>query len=389
MIEVPFNRAPVVGTEERHLARALASGRLAGDGPYTERCRAFFEDHFAAPAALLTSSCTHALELAALVLEIGPGDEVILPSFTFSSSATAFALRGASLVFVDIEPRTMNIDLDAVEAALTDRTRVVVPVHYGGVSCDMRRLRRLADERGFAIVEDAAQAFMATHADRPVGVFGDLAAFSFHATKNYTSGGEGGLLVVNRAEFVGPAEIAREKGTNRRDYLQGVVDKYRWTSLGSSYLPSELQAACLWAQLEARETIHRDRLASWEHYAAALARHADGKRFTLMDPRASAGHNAHLFFCKLASHEERERFIGDLARHGVQAASHYQPLHSSAPGRRFGRFVGADRHTTRESERLVRLPLFFGMTPAQRAHVCATIAEVLATSTRALTGTDR
>lgn len=358
---IPFNKAPCLGSEEQYVLEAIRSLKLCGDGAFTKRCQSWFERALASCGALMTPSCTAALELAALLLDIRPGDEVIMPSYTFVSTANAFVLRGAEIVFVDIRPDTMNIDESLIEAAITKRTRAIVPVHYAGVACEMDVIMAIADKHQLQVVEDAAQGVRAFYMNRPLGSIGHLSAFSFHETKNYTSGGEGGLLAVNEKSLVDRAEILREKGTNRSLFLRGAVDKYSWVDVGSSYLPSELQAAYLWGQLEKVDQINQQRLAAWEHYRAGLA---DLEREGVLGlPSIPPGcqHNAHMFYVKAANIDERTSLIAHLKSAGVQAAFHYVPLHSAQAGRSFGRFSGEDRYTTLESERLLRLPIWYGI----------------------------
>ena len=321
----------------------------------------------------MTPSCTAALELAALLLDIRPGDEVIMPSYTFVSTANAFVLRGAEIVFVDIRPDTMNIDERLIEAAITPRTRAIVPVHYAGVACEMDAIMAVARKHQLYVVEDAAQGVRAFYMDRPLGSIGHLSAFSFHETKNYTSGGEGGLLSINEQAFVDRAEILREKGTNRSLFLRGAVDKYSWVDVGSSYLPTELQAAYLWGQLEKVDQINQQRLAAWEHYRVGFA---DLEREGVLElPSIPPGcqHNAHMFYVKAANINERTDLIAYLKDAGVQAAFHYVPLHSARAGRCFGRFFGEDRYTTLESERLLRLPLWYGIDESAQEKVVDTV----------------
>ncbi len=366
---IPFNKPAVVGTEMDHLAAALASDKLSGDGAYGKRCQRWFETKLPCRHAMLTPSCTQALEMAAILLDIGPGDEVIMPSFTFVSTANAFALRGARIVFVDIRPDTMNLDADLVEAAVTSRTRAIVPMHYAGVACDMAVLNDIASRRGLAVVEDAAQGLMASYKGQNQGTMGHLGAISFHETKNVTSGGEGGVLLVNDDRYLHRAEIIREKGTNRGQFLRGMVDKYTWVDIGSSYLPSELQAAYLWAQLEAVEIVTADRTRTWNRYREGLQDLADSGRIGLPQIPADCVHNGHLFHLKCRDLAERTALLAWLKQHGVMAVFHYVPLHTAPAGALFGTFHGEDRHTTRESERLLRLPLWYGMPEADADQV--------------------
>lgn len=319
--------------------------------------------------ALLTPSCTHALEMAALLLNIQPGDEVIMPSFTFVSTANAFVLRGAKIVFVDVRPDTMNIDETLIEAAITPRTRAIVPVHYAGVVCEMDTIMEIANRHGLYVVEDAAQAVTSTYRGRQAGSIGHLAAFSFHETKNLTSGGEGGLLVVNDQQFVARAELIREKGTNRSQFFRGEVDKYTWVDIGSSYLPSEIQAAYLWGQIEAISDIMAARLSLWNSYSDRLTGLVSPYGVSLPTIPAHCTHNGHMFYFKVADLFERTELLAELKAQKVHAVFHYVPLHTAVAGAVHGRFSGHDCFTTRESERLLRLPLYYGMSMAEQDFV--------------------
>lgn len=367
-LEITFSKPVLTGNEEEYLTEALRSGRIAGDNFFTKKCHAWLERHVGCRKALLTTSGTHALEMAALLAEIQPGDEVIMPSFTFSSTANAFVLRGARIVFVDVRPDTLNLDETLVESAVTGRTRAIVPVHYAGVACEMDTILAMARRHGLVVIEDAAQGVMAGYRGRALGSLGDLGCYSFHETKNYTSG-EGGALLVNDPRFAARAEILREKGTNRAQFFRGEVDKYTWLDCGSSYLPSDLIAAVLFSQLEIAERILRDRMRVWRHYHEAfedLAAEGLVER-PVVPPECT--HNAHLYALRLADLGERTAFIAFLKERGIHAAFHYVPLHSSPAGLRFGRFHGEDRVTTRESERLVRLPLYCGLDDASLARI--------------------
>ena len=360
-MQIGFNKPPHTGHEQRFILDALASPKLSGDGNYGLKCQAWFEDHLGCAKALLTPSCTQALEMAALLIDIQPGDEVIMPSYTFVSTANAFVLRGARIVFVDVRPDTMNIDEQLIEAAISPRTKAIVPVHYAGVACEMDVILDIANRHGLFVIEDAAQCIMSTYNDKKLGTLGHLGAYSFHETKNLTSGGEGGLLIVNDEKFLERAEVFREKGTNRTQYFRGMIDKYSWVDLGSSYLPSELQAAYLWGQLEQVDVITADRLATWHVYYESLKYlELDGK---LELPFISNGcvHNGHIFYLKCSDLEERTRFLDYLKVRGITAVFHYVPLHSAPAGVKFGYFHGHDYYTTQESDRLVRLPMWYGM----------------------------
>lgn len=357
---IPFNVPPRVGSEEKYITQAISAQKICGDGQFTKRCSTWLEEHFQAQKVLLTTSGTTALDMAALLCDLKPGDEVILPSFTFSSTATAFVLAGAKLVFVDIRPDTMNIDETKIEAAITERTKVIVAVHYAGVACEMDTIMGIAKRFGLKVVEDAAQGVMSTYKGQPLGTIGDFGCYSFHETKNYSMG-EGGALVINDPDCNERAEILREKGTNRAKFFRGQVDKYTWVDFGDSYLPSELNAAYLWAQLEKAEEINRDRLETWNSYYQALKPLKEAGRLELPYVPEECVHNAHMFYVKLKDLEERTAFITFMKEHGVSCVFHYVPLHSAPAGLKFGRFAGEDVHTTIESERLVRLPLYYGM----------------------------
>lgn len=358
---IPFNVPPRYGTELDYVAQAVVNGKLSGDGPFTKRCNRWIEERFDTPRCLLTTSGTTALEMAALLSGVGPDDEVILPSYTFSSTANAFVLTGARLVFVDIRPDTMNIDETKIEAAITERTKVICVMHYAGVACEMGAIMDIARRHGLTVVEDAAQAVMSTYHGRALGTIGDFGGLSFHETKNYSMG-EGGALLINDPSFVERAEIMREKGTDRSRFMRGQVDKYTWVDYGSSYLPSDINAAYLWGELEHADEINDNRLASWTAYREALAPLAERGLIEL--PRIPAGciHNAHMFYIKLADLEERTSYISHLRARDIWSVFHYIPLHSAPAGLRFGRFSGKDVYTTRESERLTRLPLYYGLT---------------------------
>ncbi|HEA51226.1 hypothetical protein LCGC14_0654270 [marine sediment metagenome] len=366
---IPFNRPPSTGTESRYIEEALTQGKLSGDGPFSQLCQRWFERRLGCERAFLTPSCTHALEMAALLIDVKPGDEIIMPSYTFVSTANAFVLRGARIVFVDIRPDTMNIDETLIEPAITEKTRAIVPVHYAGVGCEMDPIMALANRYGLYVIEDAAQGMMSTYKDRPLGTIGHLGAFSFHETKNYTSGGEGGLLIVNDASFTNRAEIIREKGTNRSQFFRGMVDKYSWVGVGSSYLPSELQAAYLWAQLNLAEQIRDNRLAIWNGYHRAFKLLIS--RGVVEGPAlpAASAHNAHMYFLKVRDLEERTTLIDHLKQSGVMAVFHYVPLHATPFGQTMGRFHGEERFTSQESERLVRLPVWYGMSVEEQEQV--------------------
>lgn len=372
---IDFNVPPYVGTEMDYVREAAEKNRkICGDGPFSRKCHAWMEERFGAEKVLLTTSGTAALEMAAVLCDLKPGDEVILPSFTFSSTATAFQAMGATLVFVDIRPDTMNIDETKIEDAITERTRVIVPVHYAGVACEMDEIVRIARKHGLIVVEDAAQGVMSTYKGRALGTIGTFGCYSFHETKNYSMG-EGGALVINDPAHIERAEIIREKGTNRSLFRLGQVDKYTWVDRGSSYLQSDLNAAYLWAQLERADEINEDRLATWHAYYEAFAPLAEAGRVELPVVSEGCMHNAHMFYLKVRDLEERTAFIEHLKQHGVMAVFHYVPLHSSPAGLKFGRFHGEDAYTTRESDRLVRLPMYYGLIDADRETVIRAVRE--------------
>ena len=368
---IPFNIPPHVGTEEKYIAEAIASGKICGDGQFTKKCNAWLEEKFGAKKALLTTSGSTALDMAALLCGLKPGDEVILPSFTFSSTANSFVLAGAKLVFVDIRPDTMNIDESKIERAITDKTRVIVPVHYAGVACEMDTIMDIARRHGLMVVEDAAQGVMSTYKGRPLGTIGDFGCFSFHETKNYSMG-EGGALLVNNAAFIEKAEILREKGTNRAKFFRGQVDKYTWVDFGDSYLPSEINAAYLWAQLAAADEINSDRLRTWSEYDKAFRPLEKAGKLECPAVPEGCVHNAHMYFIKLRTLSERTAFIDYMKANGVLTVFHYVPLHSAPAGLKFGRFDGEDEHTTADSDRLVRLPLYYGLSEQDRKTVIDT-----------------
>ena len=344
--------------------------KICGDGRFTKKCDAWLEERFDANKVLLTTSGTSALEMAAILCDLKPGDEVILPSFTFTSTATAFVLAGAKLVFVDIRPDTMNIDETKIEDAITERTRVIVPVHYAGVACEMDTIMDIAHRHNLLVVEDAAQGVMASYKGRALGTIGDFGCYSFHETKNYSMG-EGGAISVNNPAYCDRAAIIREKGTNRAQFFRGQVAKYNWVDFGSSYLPSELNAAYLWAQLQHADEINENRLATWRAYYAAFEPLADKGLVVLPTVPDGCAHNAHMFYIKLDNLEERTAFISFMKERGVSCAFHYVPLHTAPAGERFGRFDGPDEHTTADSDRLVRLPMYYGMALEDFEHVTA------------------
>ncbi len=365
---IPFNRPPYTGKELDYIKEAIAAGKICGDGAFTKKCHAWIEAQTKTPHALLTTSCTHALEMAALLTDIQPDEEVIMPSYTFVSTADAFVQRGAKIVFVDVRPDTMNIDETKIEAAVTSRTRAIVPVHYAGVSCEMDTINAIAKKHGLAVVEDAAQGVMAYYKGKALGTLGDYGCFSFHETKNYSMG-EGGAILIRDDDKAEKAEIIREKGTDRSRFFRGQVDKYTWVDYGSSYLPSDMNAAYLYAQLLMAEEINKDRLESWTGYNEGLAPVAERGLITLPTVPEGCTHNAHMFYIKTASLKERGELIAFLKENGVASAFHYIPLHSAPAGIKFGRFHGEDKYTTAESEKLLRLPMFYGLTEEETSKV--------------------
>lgn len=370
---IPFNKSPVFGTEINYIRDAIDSKRLSGDGKYSKLCQQWFEEKLFCKKALLMPSCTHGLELAAILLDIKQDDEVIMPSYTFVSTANAFVLRGAKVIFVDIRPDTMNIDETKIEAAITNKTRVIVPVHYAGVACEMDTIMSLAYKYNLFVVEDAAQGMMSTYKGKALGTIGHLGAYSFHDTKNYTSGGEGGLLLINDDKFIERAEIIREKGTNRSQFFRGMVDKYTWSDIGSSYLPSELQAAYLYAQLEGAHEINNARLKNWHDYYQTLKPLADQGVLNLQNIPYECKHNAHMFYIKVKNLSERSKLLDHLKKSDISAVFHYVPLHSSPFGQKVARFHGCDDFTTSESEKIIRLPLWYGMKTSEIEIVVAAI----------------
>lgn len=360
---ITFNIPAKTGKEIDYIKQAIESGKLCGDGFFSKKCESWIENNFITPKALLTPSCTAALELAAILIDIQPGDEVIMSSFTFVSTANAFVLRGAKIVFIDIRPDTLNLNEDLIEAAITSKTKAIVPVHYAGVACEMDAILLIAKKYNLWVIEDAAQGVMSTYKNKPLGTIGHIGCYSFHETKNYSSGGEGGAILINDASLIERAEIIREKGTNRSQFLHGLVDKYTWQDVGSSFLPSELQAAYLFAQLEQAKHINDTRLTVWNTYFAGLANIFDESELPSLPD--SVCHNAHMFYLKLKDIEQRNNFIAYMKSHGVVTPFHYVPLHTSPAGKNFGKFVGQDIYTTSESSRLVRLPLFYNITNAE------------------------
>lgn len=357
---ISFNVPPVTGDELKFIKDAIETRKICGDGKYTKMCNKWFEEKTNAAGALLTTSCTHATELAALLADVREGDEVIMPSYTFVSTADAFVLRGAKPVFIDIRPDTMNIDENLIEAAITERTKAIVPVHYAGVSCEMDKIMEIAKKYHLYVIEDAAQGVMASYKGKALGTIGHMGCYSFHETKNYSMG-EGGTILFRDKEKIELAEIIREKGTNRSKFFRGQIDKYTWVEAGSSYLPSELNAAYLWAQLLHAQEIFDDRMATWNYYYEQLKALQDAGKLELPIIPKDCEHNAHMFYVKTKNLEERTALIDFLKENGVMAVFHYIPLHSAPAGIKYGRFEGEDKYTTKESERLMRLPLYYHM----------------------------
>ena len=357
---INFNVPPVIGKELEYIKVAIENRKICGDGEFTKKCSSWIEQNTGTAKALLTTSCTHATEMSAILANIKEGDEVIMPSYTFVSTADAFVLRGARVVFVDIRPDTMNIDETLIENAITDRTKAIVPVHYAGVACEMDTICSLADKYGLFVIEDAAQAVMSSYKGIPLGSIGDFGCFSFHETKNFSMG-EGGALLIKRGEDIEKAEIVREKGTNRSKFFRGQMDKYTWVDAGSSYLPSELNAAYLWAQFEEADKIFNSRMSNWNIYYDRLKHLEDKGVLELPQIPKECKHNAHMFYIKVQDLSERTELINYLKEKNINAVFHYIPLHSSPAGLKFGKFIGEDKYTTTESERLLRLPLYYGL----------------------------
>lgn len=368
-IKINFNVPPYTGKEMEYMKEAVRNQKICGDGPFTRKCSQWIEAQTKTARCLLTPSCTQATELAALLLDIKEGDEVILPSYTFVSTADAFVLRGAVPVFVDIRPDTMNIDEKLIEAAVTERTRAVVPVHYAGVACEMDTIMEVAGRHRLFVIEDAAQGLMSFYKGRALGTIGDFGAFSFHETKNYSMG-EGGALLIRDGRYVEEAEIIREKGTNRSKYYRGQIDKYTWVNYGSSYLPSDMNAAYMYAQLEIADEINNARLELWNRYYRNLEPLRLAGRIELPTVPEDCVHNAHMFYIKAADIRERTALIDHLKQKDILSVFHYIPLHTAPAGIKFGRFHGEDRYTTRESERLARLPMYYGLTLEQVDYIC-------------------
>ena len=357
---VNFNIPPFTGNEFKYMQEAVNNHKICGDGAFTKKCDSWMEERFGAKKVLLTTSGSTALDMAALLCGLKPGDEVILPSFTFSSTANSFVLAGATLVFVDIRPDTMNIDETKIEAAITDKTRVICPVHYAGVACEMDTIMDIARKYNLLVVEDAAQGVMSTYKGKALGTIGDFGCYSFHETKNYSMG-EGGAILINNSDYIEKAEILREKGTNRSLFFRGQVDKYTWVDFGDSYLQSDLNAAYLWAQLEIADEINNNRLDTWNSYYKAFKPLEDKGLITLPTVPEGCVHNAHMFYIKCKDLNTRQAYIKYMRNNDIQCVFHYVPLHSAPAGLKFGRFVGEDEHTTPDSDRLVRLPMYYNI----------------------------
>ena len=374
---INFNIPPFVGKEIQYINEAIASHKICGDGSFTKKCHTWLEERFQSGKILLTTSGSTALDMAALLCDIQPGDEVILPSFTFSSTANSFAIYGAKLVFVDVRPDTMNIDETLIESAITEKTKVIVPVHYAGVACEMDTIMDIARRHGLLVVEDAAQGVMSTYKGKALGTIGDVGCYSFHETKNYSMG-EGGAVSVNNPSMIERSEILREKGTNRAKFFRGQVDKYNWVDIGDSFLPSDLNAAYLYAQLEMADEINDNRLHSWNEYNKAFKPLEEQGLVSLPVIPEDCVHNAHMYYLKCRSLEERTEFINFLKERGVMAVFHYVPLHSAPAGLKFGRFHGEDKYTTADSDRLVRLPMYYGLSEEDRNTVINAVKEFYA-----------
>jgi len=360
-MKVPFNCPPYTGKELIHIKAAIENGKICGDGVFTKKSSEWLEEKFGAKKVLLTTSCTHALEMAAILCRIKPGDEVIMPSYTFSSTANAFVLRGAEIVFIDIRPDTMNMDETLIEPAITPKSKAIVPVHYAGVGCEMDMINQISSAHGLYVIEDAAQGVMSSYKGAPLGTIGDFGCFSFHETKNYSMG-EGGALLIKDKRHIEDAEIIREKGTNRSRFWRGQIDKYTWIDMGSSFLPSEINAAYLWAQLEQADEINNARLSVYNRYMEGFRSLAENEKVELPYVPGHCRHNAHMFYIKTKNIEQRTKLIEHMKDKQILTVFHYIPLHSSPAGKRLGRFYGEDKYTTVESERLLRLPMYYGLT---------------------------
>ena len=374
-VRISFNRPPFVGKETEYIKEAVEkNGMICGDGPFTKKCSQWMNERFQTKNVLLTTSCTHALEMAAFLADIQPGDEVIMPSYTFVSTADAFVLRGATCVFVDIRPDTMNIDETKIEEAITEKTKAIVPVHYAGVSCAMDEIMAIAKKYNLKVVEDAAQGVNAFYKGKALGTIGDFGCYSFHETKNYSMG-EGGAILFQDDRYLEPAEILREKGTNRSQYFRGQIDKYTWVGYGSSYLPSDMNAAYLWAQLEEADKINDKRLSIWNFYHEELKELEDKGVLERPYIPEYATHNAHMYYIKVKDLRVRTKLLAYLKERGILSVFHYVPLHSATAGKKFGRFHGEDVYTTKESERLCRLPMYYSLSLEEAAEVVKALKE--------------
>lgn len=374
-VRISFNRPPFVGKETEYIKEAVEkNGMICGDGPFTKKCSQWMKERFQTKNVLLTTSCTHALEMAAFLADIQPGDEVIMPSYTFVSTADAFVLRGATCVFVDIRPDTMNIDETKIEEAITEKTKAIVPVHYAGVSCAMDEIMAIAKKYNLKVVEDAAQGVNAFYKGKALGTIGDFGCYSFHETKNYSMG-EGGAILFQDDRYLEPAEILREKGTNRSQYFRGQIDKYTWVGYGSSYLPSDMNAAYLWAQLEEADKINDKRLSIWNFYHEELKELEDKGVLERPYIPEYATHNAHMYYIKVKDLRVRTKLLAYLKERGILSVFHYVPLHSATAGKKFGRFHGEDVYTTKESERLCRLPMYYSLSLEEAAEVVKALKE--------------
>lgn len=372
---IPFNIPPYVGKELEYIKEAIEKNhKICGDGFFTKKCSEWMENKFNVKKVLLTTSCTHATEMTAILTDIKEGDEVIAPSFTFVSTVNPFVLRGAKIVFIDINPKTMNMDENLIEAAITEKTKAILPVHYAGVACNMDKIMEIAKKHNLIVIEDAAQGVMSEYKGKPLGTIGEYGCFSFHETKNYSMG-EGGALLINNKENIEKAEIIREKGTNRSRFFRGQVDKYTWVDKGSSYLPSELNAAYLYAQLENADLIYNDRMNTWNKYKELLQELADKNLIELQYIPEDCKHNAHMFYIKCKDLDERTSLIDFLKENNINAVFHYIPLHSAEAGLKFGRFHGEDKYTTKESERLLRLPFYYGLKEENVKYITSKIKE--------------
>ncbi len=371
---IHFNVPPYVGTEFQYMKEAVENHKICGDGPFTQKCNNWMEKRFNAKKVMLTTSGSTALDMAALLCNLKTGDEVILPSFTFSSTANSFVMAGATLVFVDIRPDTMNIDENKIEAAITEKTKVIVPVHYAGVACEMDTIMDIARRYNLMVVEDAAQAVMSTYKGRALGTIGDFGCFSFHETKNYSMG-EGGAIIINNEKYIERAEILREKGTNRSQFYRGQVAKYNWVDFGDSYLQSDLNAAYLWAQLQVADEINENRLTTWKKYNDAFKVYADEGKVQLPVIPHECEHNAHMFYLKFLNIRDRQNYIRYMKDNDIMCVFHYVPLHSAPAGLKYGRFHGVDTYTTTESDKLVRLPMYYNISEGD---ICSVIEKTCA-----------